>query len=287
MPTPFDNPVRTTFSGLHALHAGYRGGLGFMAGFANLKATSTPGSASGMRRLQGAEVFPFGIPTSTIKPVLGDDTTVDTYEYGNTDVIRALIECGINDDVFNAAAEGMIAKVVGGYTFYGRGDTIGGNRGAFMLLANSQAHNKDSGNLDEAGWRNELFLSSRLKQLGPESIRHQENNKSRLDAVFNNSAVAFWGELLSEAMQTGYRRTIYWYSQYPGMIDCIISEEDQTVIPLSYAPVSAETTKIWDVTADALLTVSSVDVNAKTATVSAAITADGHILQCVYQTPSL
>lgn len=284
MPTTFDNVERSTFAGLEAIHVGKRLGGGYMGGFAGLLAADT-GDSAGMRLLQGAEIFPFTVPDPVLKPILGANGVVDEFAFASTDVINALLEFGIHDDTFNDASAGIVKKTVGIYDFHGRGDSFV-NQPPFMILAHSHAHNKDSGDIDASGWRNELWLSTKLTALGAEATRHQEPGKSRLNARFTRSNIAFWGELLSVAMSVPNRLSIYWYSEFPSMVECFVGDGTIDDIPVAYAPVSVETSKVWDFTAGTLLTVSAVSSGGLTITTSAA-PADGHICQVLYQTPTV
>ncbi len=278
-----DNGVLWTAAGLDAIHTAYRGAGGYMAGFANLGSTSTPNTGSGMRRLVGAQTMPYAIPEAVTKAILGDDSQIDTFQFGNADVQKGILETGVNDGAFDMAADGISKLTVGIYDFFGLGDTIG-NPALFMFLLTRQAHLSPDGT---PGWENEMVLSSRVKAIGDEARGHQKEGKARWDCAFNNSNVTPWKQTNQAAFGIPMRRSIRFTSTYRSMFHIWISDGvATTTTPLDYAPVDAPSTKAWQIDTAAPVTVSSVSVGGKTVTFSAVVTPTGTPVVILYQTPS-
>lgn len=277
----FDNSSLWTAAGLDAIHVAYRNTNGYMAGFSNLSSTSTPNTGSGMRRLKAAQTVPFSLPETQNKPILGDDTVFDSFMFGASDVLGGILEVGQDDNVFNVAADGTVSKAVGIYTFYGSGDTIV-NPGTFMFLLTRQAH--ESG---ISGWENELYMNCRVKALGSDQKAHQAEGKFRYSVNFNNSDKMPWTETISAAFSAVYRRSMKWASLYRSMLHIWIADGSAAVTTaLDYTPVDAASTKAFNASTGAALTVSSVNMGAKTVTLSAAPTPSGTPIIVLYQTPS-
>lgn len=262
----FDNASLWDAAGLDAIHVAYRNTLGYMAGFGNLNAASTHNTGSGMRRLLMAQSAPLAIPEPVEKPINGDDINYDTFFFGSADPQSGLLEVGQDDNAFSIAADGTTAKAVGIYSFYGQGDSIA-NPGNFMFLLTRQAHE----NAQSAGFENELFLNCRVKALGSDNRQFQTEAKFRYKVSFNQSAKLPWAEAISSAMGVSYRRSIKWASLYRCMFHIWIADGSaSTTTAFDYAPVDAASTKAWRADTGAALTVNSVSVGGKTATLSAA-----------------
>lgn len=280
----FDNQVLWTAAGLDAIHvAKMRSSL--FAGYSGLSAASTPNTGSGMRRLLGAQTAPFALPANVKKAIPGDDTIVDTFTFGSAEPSSGVLLLGIRDNDFDVAAEGTTANTVGIYDFYGTGDTIA-NPEVWMFLLTKQAHSKDSGSTDAAGWVNELWLSCKVQPLGEEQWAHQAENNFRYDTTFNQATKTPWGVSTTTAFGTAYRRAIRWGSLYRSMLHVWIADNSAVeTTALDYTPIDAASTKAWNGTTGAALTVSSVNTSTKKPTLSAA-PASGVPVVMLYQTAS-
>ena len=280
------NDVKWTAAGLDAIHAGYRGSGGNMAGFANLTAASV-GLLSGMRRLKAAKTAPVPIATPVIKPILGDDAVYDNYLFSSADPNQGVLELSQFDTAFENAVQGTTsASAVGDYTFSGRGGSIG-NPANMMYLLTRQAHSFDSGS-GSAGFENELVLNAQTVPLYDESKAHQQEGNNRYQITFNEVTKAFWGGLMSGAtvFSIATRQSVVWFSAYRSMLALFVGDNALTDLPaLDYAPVSAATTKAWNFSTGAALTVSSVNTTTKVVTLSAA-PASGVLVAVLYQTPT-
>lgn len=277
------NDVKWTAAGLDAIHAGYRGSGGNMAGFSNLTAASV-GLLSGMRRLKAAKTAPVPIAAPVIKPILGDDGVYDSYLFASADPNQGVLELSQFDVAFENAVQGTTsATAVGDYTWAGRGGSIG-NPANMMYLLTRQAHSFDSGS-GVAGFENELVLNAQTTPLYDESKAHQQEGNNRYQITFNEVSKTFRGTTMSAAAVYSIerRQSEVWFSQYRSMIALFVGDGALTETPaLDYAPVSAATTKAFLFSTGAALTVSSVNTTTKTVTLSAA-PASGALVVIVYQ----
>lgn len=280
----FDNAVKWTAAGLDAVHCARRMGTGLIGGYAGLSAASTPLTGSGMRRLLGAQTAPFGLAENPVKPILGDDIVIDDFMFGMADVQRGILVLGAEDNTFNIDAAGTTKKTVGVYDFYGSGDSIA-NPTAWMFLLTRQAHGKDSGNDGEQGWENELVLSAGVQPLRGETKAHQAEGSFRQSVTMRQATKTPWGELISAAFGTQYRKSIVWGSLKRCMFHIWIADGTADSFVVDYEPDVAATTKAWNGTTGAALTVSSVTPATKTIALSAA-PASGVPVISLYQTPT-
>lgn len=280
----FDNAVKWTAGGLDAIHVAQRMGTGLFGGYAGLTAASTPGTGSGMRKLLGAQTAPFGTSETPVKPILGDDIVIDSFQFGLADVSRAMLILGANDGTFDNDAAGVSKKTVGVYDFYGQGDSIA-NPKSWMFLLTRQAHGKDSGNDGIAGWENELVLATQVQPLKSESKAHQAEGSFRQSVLFNQATKTYWGETCQSAFGTVYRKSIIWASRLRCMIHVFIGDGTEDTFVMDYTPDVVATTKAWNGTTAGALTVSTVTPSTKEVVLSAA-PGSGVPIIFLYQTPA-
>lgn len=268
-----DNTVRWTSAGLEAVHVAYRNASGWIAGFSNLTVTNT-NTGSGMRRLEGAELFPGVVSEPDTKPIPGDDAVYDSFEFASPNPQSGILEAGGKDFTLENAFEGMTAYSEGIYNILGRGDTLA-NPGTFIFLLTRQAHGKDSTSLDQPGFETEIVLSTRVRALSDEVRRHQEVGKMRYNVTMNNSRLLPWGESTTTAMGVASRRSIVIVSLYRLMLHVWVADGTATTTSaFDYTPAisTAAYTKAWNGLTGADLTVTSVSTANKTVTLSGAPT---------------
>lgn len=280
-----DNATKWTAGGLDAIHVAYRGSGGSMSGFANLSASSTVNTGSGMRRLVGAQTAPFALKEPVVKTIPGDNGVLDTFTWASADVNQGILELGENDGTFDVAADGVTVKTVGVYTFFPRGGTVA-NPGNFMFLLTRDAHGQDSATSGQSGWENELVMYTRVKPLGDEDRAHQKEGKARQQVTFIDSTVTPWGETCTAAFGVYQRQSFVWTSTYRSMFHCWVSDGSAAATTaLDYTPISAATTKAWNFTLGTALTVSSVNTTTKIPTLSA-VPLINNLIVMLYQTAS-
>jgi hypothetical protein len=269
---------------LTALHGSYRGVGGYLAGAGNLDATDA-GTGSGMRRIQGALSVPVAVSSPTFVSIPGDG--------GNIGKLRRKSTADVTFELQTSPRDLVWESMVQGTTVYALGDwdmgVLGGNNKALKdmtLLAHRPAASKEASSENSTGYENLLIMSALLDAIGDDGFGNQDVGISRFAGTMQMVTKLPWGVtvLAASGVQTG--EVFGWFSEYPTMLECFVADGIIVAIPLTYAPVTAAKTKVFNFTTGAAMTVSSVNVGSKTATISAAGT-DEDILCVVYETTDL
>lgn len=267
----FENTVRWTSSGLEAVHVAFRNSAGWCAGYANLTPANT-NTGSGMRRIEGAELFGYALPEPTAEPIPGDNDVYDSFMYPSTEPLRVSFEAGGSDLTFQNDAEGLTAYSEGIYNFAPHGPALGNPKLALFLLT-YLAHGKDAANLDQPGFETEIILSTRVTALGRDERRHQQNARTRYGVIINNSPYTAWGKTILSAHGTRYLKSQSLVTQYRMMLHTWIADGTATeTTALDYTPPVSTVSefKAWNGATGAALTISSVNLTTKKVTLSAA-----------------
>jgi hypothetical protein len=255
---------------LEAVHAGFRNAAGWAAGFSNLTTTTT-GQNSGMRRLEGARLFPLQTPEVEVQPIQGDDGIYDQFMFQSGNVQRGILEMGAKDSTFVASAEGTILYTEGIYNIYGMGDTIT-NPANLIFLLTRQAHGKDAASLDATGFENEIVFNTRVQPISDEAREWQKNGKDRHSVSILDSTLNVWGKTCSSVFGTYKRKSQRWASLYRMMLHTFIGDGAITTVTLDYTPATATTsyTKCFNGSTGAAITFTSIVPATKILTFTAA-----------------
>ena len=277
----WDNASKWTRIGLDAVHVAYRNSsTGHFAGFSNLSTSSTPNTGSGARHLYAAQVTPTTIPAKVVKTIQGDDKAYESFLFASAEAASGQLEFGQTDMVFSAAAEGTSGFTAGVYTLYGSGDSIA-NPGGFMFIITRTAKENGVG-----GFETEVIMSTRVDPIGDEDRSFQKEGKDRYTITYADSLYTPWGATSTAAWGVSARKSVLFGSLYRAMFHIWVADGSaSTTTALDYTPISATTTKAYNGTTGAALTVSSVNTGVKTVTLSAA-PASGVPVIVWYQTAS-
>lgn len=259
---------------------------GRFAGFAGLLAADT-GDNSGMRRLRGSIRMPVaGAPPPDRVPRIADAGIIATFTRANTDVRRFEMELAGPDLDFEAMIQGAIKYVLGEWDMIMR-DSDTAPTDKFVIIATRYADSQEAATLNEKGYENLICLNSSMVALGDDGMAVEEFGSASYDVVLDKVTTLPWGITANTAFTlTSGGRTVVLASEYPLTMEAFIGDNSITAVPLTYAPVTAAKTKAFDFDGATALTVSSVDVGAKTATLSAA-PASGVEVVLIYETADI
>jgi hypothetical protein len=266
-----ENVVRWTSSGLDAVHVAQRSSAGWISGYAGLT-TSNTNQGSGMRRIEGAELFGYALQEPNALPILGDNAVYDTFMYPSADALRVFFEAGGSDLTFMQDTDGLTSYAEGIYNIAPHGSALTNPR-SFVFLLTYLAHGKDANNIDQPGFETEIIISTRVTALGRDERRHQQNAKTRYGVTINNAAKLPWGKTTSATFGTTYVKSISLVTQYRMMLHTWIADGTATTTTaLDYTPAvsTAADFKAWNANTGAALTISSVNTSAKTVTLASA-----------------
>jgi len=262
------------------LHLAHRGIGGYMAGAANLTTANT-GVSSGMRRLKGAFDVPVAVRRAEFANIPGDGGIIAKLPRKSVADANFALQISPRDQI----AENMVQ----GTTLYSLGEwdlsKLGGSKSLkdMILLASRVAANWETGSENAPGYENLLISSCYLDPSGDEGFANQREGKSRFEGSNNEITLTPWGESVLTRFGLAKAEALSWFSEFPCALQGFVGNAVIVAIPLDYAPISTVKTKAFTFSTGAALTVSSVDVGAKTATLSAA-PASGAITVLIYET---
>jgi len=267
-------------AGLAAIHVSKRGSGGYLAGFGGLTVANTD-TASGMRRLRGAQVAPFAIPEPDKIPIDGDNSRITTFQFGSNADNAFVIEMGITDTTFEAAAQGSTVYTLGDWDMSARGPS-NPNPVDMIFLLTRNAESQEVASQGDAGWENLLLPSTNVMPLGDDRFASREEGGSRYSVIADPALVTPWGATMLATFGLSDGISATWFSENPCVMHCWVSDGTEDDFEVDYTPVSVAKTKVFDYTASAALTVSGINAGTKNVALSAP-PATGHVCVCIYE----
>lgn len=267
--------------GLAAIQIGARGNTGTFRGFGNLTVADT-GDASGMRRIRGAILG--ANPVANVNRIRnrGDDGYVATHLFQAEPP-----DFNLGFEAHDLDAEtfliGGSLYTLGEWTLAVRGQSIPNLQDTITLLTR-QATSLESGSTGE-GYDNLIICSSKYRPV-PGDFAWQGVGGVTLQGSADPVLISPWGEDMADLFDLSDGITIEQFSEFPLTMEAFIGDNTIDDIPLTYAPVTAAKVKSWRTDTGVALTVSSVDVSGKTATLSAA-PGTGVPVMVLYETQEL
>lgn len=268
-------------AGLRVVQIGARGGAGLFTGFANLTTDDT-GDNSGMRRLRGSVSAASPVPGVNRQRNRGDDGYIATFLY-EAEPPEFNLEFEQYDLEAEVYFQGGNIYALGDWNIAARGQGIPNLQDTVTIFSRA-AESEDIGATGN-GYANTIIGSSKYRPV-PGNAAHQAAGTISYSGAADRIQVAPWGESIESILGLSDAMALEVFSEYPLTMECFIGDNSTDDIPLTYAPVSAAKTKAFLATTGAALTVSAVDVGAKTATLSAAPASGAHVV-VVYETNGL
>lgn len=259
---------------------------GRFAGYAGLTAADT-GDNSGMRRLRGVIRAPVvGAAPPDRVPRIADGGVIATFTRANTNVRRFELEMAGPDLDFEALIQNATKYVLGEWDMILR-DTDIAPTVKLVILLTRYADSQESSSLNEKGYENLILLNCSAVPLGDDGMAVEEFGGATYDVVLDKAATLSWGVSTSTAFTlTSGGRAVPVASEYPLTMEAFVGDGSITAVPLTLSPVTAAKTKAFDFDSATALTVSSVNVGGKTATLSVA-PASGVEVVLIYETTDI
>lgn len=268
-------------NGLAIVQVGARGGAGLFTGFANLTTADT-GDNSGMRRLRGSTSAASPVPAINRVRNRGDNGYVATFLYESEPP-----EFNLEFEQYDLEAEvffqGGALYTLGDWDMAARGQGIPNLQDSVVIITRD-AESEDTGSTGN-GYDNAIILSSKYRPV-PGNFAYQAAGTMVYAGAADRVQTTPWGATVANILGLSDAMVIEMFTEYPLTMECFIGDNTTTAVPLTYAPVTAAKTKAFNAGSYAALTVSSVDVGAKTATLSAAPASGAHCV-LLYETTGL
>lgn len=269
-------------AGLHCIQIGGVSS-GIFNGYGLLTAVDTT-EMSGMRHIQGAVTAP--TPTPGVNTVYARD---DDRYHGAFDFDAQPSGFGMVFEASDLDLGAWIQKkalaTIGVWDLLNSGNSNRKFQPGVILLTR-QAQSYDVTADGDAGYDNLVILNTKFTRTRGDAA-FQAVGQVTLNGVASPVKVTPWGALMS-AIFTGDADGLTWefWSQYVPTFGCVVSDGTVVALPLPYAPIDVASTKVYNCTTGAAITVSSVSVVGKTATISAA-PASGILMLELFETTDL
>ncbi len=234
--------------------------------FTGVDSNLLAGEDSGVAQLRGAQAFPYEPPEPDRIIIPGDNTNIDTYQFESDEPSAFVVEHGVNDLDFAAAAQGIPAEAVGDWDFMSLRPSPRTLANILLALI-SPAHSKESGSDGAAGFRIAILTNNQIIPLGPGGVNTKGEMKFRSSVTTQLVSKRPYGE-----MKTRYEDGFEFYSPYRVALHAYRDNgsgvgENFTV---DYTPAGDETTNAVKAWKDGVLTaVTDVVPGTKTITVPA------------------
>lgn len=269
-------------AGLHCIQIGARDANGVFQGFGKLTTADT-GDVSGMRHIQGAVTAPTPVPgVNRVYP--RDD---DRYHGGFTFDAQPS-EFGIEFEATDLDVAAFIGKkslyTLGNWDILNSGNANRQYQDCVMLFSR-EAQSWESASDGSPGYDNLLIPSTKFTR-NRGNAAFQAVGSNVLNGIASPVQTSLWKKALIDLLGDSDGLTWEWWSQYVPTFVSFVGDNSLAVIPLPVTPVDAASTKWFNGSTGAALTVSSVSVGSDTATVSVA-PASGLMTVGMLETPDL
>lgn len=183
-------------AGLNYVYYGVVDANGYLQGNSADGPSAGAQAGEGMTRLEGAQVFPIGVPEDEIITVLGDNEPLVTFKFPSAELASGVFEMAASDLDFEALVQGTKVEILGDLR-HGLLSASGATSPTIALLIQNQSKKWASGARGTAAWEYVLLLAVEVTPLFKD-VEQRTHSPYRYNVNLSKADRATYGATLSE-----------------------------------------------------------------------------------------
>jgi hypothetical protein len=234
----------TIGAGFRYIYYGYVNSDGFVIG--NTATGATAGAAAGepIKRIEGADTAPLGIPEDERTTVSGDDDPLVEFKWSAADLPSGVITTAVRDLDFEALALGTKVETIGDVDM-GVHQPTGNTSATLMMFFQRRAKAWDPSDRGTAKWEFKMVPRSEITPLGSD-WQQRTHNPYNYSLTTSKSDKKMWGATLTTGLNgTTSAPILPGDSDNPIFMDNYIGDNANQDYSLTHTPISNAKTHVY------------------------------------------